>query len=118
MYTIKTELEISAGHRLNLNYDSPCSELHGHNWKIVLWIRGDVLNNNGMLVDFTFVKREIKERYDHRFLNDILSVNPTAENIAFDIANFLNHDAGILESAECFRVEVQETTGNLAIWES
>ena len=40
------------------------------------------------------------------------------ENIAFDIANFLNHDAEILESAECFRVEVQETTGNLAIWES
>lgn len=90
MYSIKTVFEISAAHKLYLNYDSPCSELHGHNWKITVYCRSNKLNSNGMVIDFAKLKKFIKERYDHKCLNDVIVDNPTAENIAYDIANCLN----------------------------
>ena len=34
MYTVIKDLEISACHRLNLNYASKCTQRHGHNWHI------------------------------------------------------------------------------------
>ena len=120
MYMIQTELEISAAHKLTLSYDSPCSKLHGHNWKIIVAFKSPCLNSNGMIVDFASVKNILKARFDHIYLNDVLSCNPTAENIAFEIARFLNDESGLLErrkGARCCRVEVQETAGNLAVWQ-
>ncbi|MBR5271649.1 MAG: 6-carboxytetrahydropterin synthase, partial [Clostridia bacterium] len=32
MYEVRKRLEISAAHKLALNYDSKCTNLHGHNW--------------------------------------------------------------------------------------
>lgn len=119
MYSIKTTLEISAAHQLRLNYGSPCSNLHGHNWIITVFCRSDKLDSNGMVLDFARLKRIVKERYDHQYLNDRLQVNPTAENIAFDIANTLNHNEELKNETSfiCYRVDVQETDGNTASWE-
>lgn len=120
MYSIKTVFEISAAHKLYLNYDSPCSELHGHNWKITVYCRSNKLNSNGMVIDFAKLKKFIKERYDHKCLNDVIVDNPTAENIAYDIANCLN-DMNVLQTETffiCYRVDVQETEGNVATWEA
>ena len=74
--------EISAAHRLELDYESKCNRLHGHNYMVEVWAYGD-LDKNGMIIDFSVIK-EIVFRYDHRDLNDILD-QPTAENIAGDI---------------------------------
>lgn len=119
MYKIQVETEISAAHQLKLDYESPCSRLHGHNWKVVICCKSPSLDRNGMVVDFTTIKKALKERYDHRYLNDVFTEkNPTAENIAFDIAELVNAIlcAGRTD-ARCYRVEVQEAVGNLAIWE-
>ena len=78
MYYVRKTLEISAAHRLKLSYESKCSTLHGHNWIITVECRSRELNADGMVVDFTKVKRDIMETLDHKVINDVLPFNPTA----------------------------------------
>jgi 6-pyruvoyltetrahydropterin/6-carboxytetrahydropterin synthase len=108
MYYVKKTMEISAAHRLTLDYESKCTQLHGHNWLITVYCKSAELNANGMVVDFTIIKQMIKERLDHQVLNDVLPCNPTAENIARWICEQIPH---------CYKVEVQESRGNVAIYE-
>lgn len=106
-YAIKT-LEISAAHSLKLSYPSKCANLHGHNWRIRVFCRSLQLNNDGMVEDFALIKERIQQRLDHRFLNEELPFNPTAENIARWITDII---------PSCYRAEVEESEGNLAIYE-
>lgn len=108
MYYVKKTMEISAAHRLLLDYESKCTQLHGHNWVITVHCRAEELNEDGMVVDFTLIKRTIKQRLDHQVLNDVLPFNPTAENIARWICEQIPH---------CYRVDVQESKGNMASYE-
>ncbi len=106
MYEVIKKLEISAAHKLNLAYPSKCTELHGHNWLVTVYLRGDTLNENGMLMDFTHIKKKVQDRFDHKVINDEVSFNPTAENLA----HFICEDLGKL----CYRVDVQESENNTA----
>ncbi|MDD6472660.1 MAG: 6-carboxytetrahydropterin synthase QueD [Bacteroidales bacterium] len=108
MYTVIKTIEVSGAHRLNLSYRSKCENLHGHNWKITVYCRSKELNRDGMVVDFSHLKDIIKERLDHRYINDIVDFNPTAENIARWIAD---------QIPTCFKVEVQESENNTAVYE-
>lgn len=108
MYFVKKTFEISAAHRLCLDYESRCSELHGHNWKVVVECRAENLDKNGMVTDFSHIKRMVLDKLDHRLLNDVLPFNPTAENLA----------RWIVESVpNCFRASVEESEGNIAVYE-
>ena len=80
-------MEISASHSLKLSYRSKCENLHGHNWIITVYCRSEVLNEDGMVVDFTHIKETVMGRLDHRNLNEVVSFNPTAENIVVVIWN-------------------------------
>ena len=82
MYTVIKRMEVSASHSLNLSYRSKCENLHGHNWIITVYCRSEVLNADGMVVDFTHIKEAVMGRLDHQNLNEVLHFNPTAENIA------------------------------------
>jgi 6-pyruvoyltetrahydropterin/6-carboxytetrahydropterin synthase len=106
MYEVKKRIEISAAHKLSLDYESKCTNLHGHNWIIDVYLRSETLDKNGMVMDFTRIKREIQDKFDHKVINDIVDFNPTAENIAKYICDVL--------SPYCFRVDVQESTDNTA----
>lgn len=108
MYTVIKRMEISASHFLNLSYSSKCEQLHGHNWIITVYCRSYELDENGMVVDFSHIKKVVKDQLDHKHLNDVLPFNPTAENIAQWICSQVPH---------CFKVEVSESEGNTAIYE-
>ena len=109
MYIVKKRIEVAGAHRLELDYESKCQNLHGHNWIIEIAMRSKELDSNGMVMDFTHIKKEIKDALDHKYINDVVGVNPTAENIAKWICDKLG--------SKCFRVSVQESEGNTAIYE-
>lgn len=108
MYYVTKRLEISAAHRLKLDYESKCTNLHGHNWIVTVHCRAAELNANGMVTDFTHIKETILGMLDHACLNDVLPFNPTAENIARWICDNVDN---------CYRVDIQESEGNTASYE-
>lgn len=119
MYTVTKRLEVSASHRLALPYESKCENLHGHNWIIHIEVTANELTDYGMVLDFVQIKNLIHSKLDHQNLNDILKVNPTAENIAYWIQNTLNEYLMENEADRIVyvsRVRVQESEGNIAEW--
>ena len=87
MFELTIMAEFEAAHNL-CNYQGKCSRLHGHNWKVEVTVRGDKLDEIGMVIDFTVLKAEVKkivDRLDHYYLNELATFqkqNPTAEHIA------------------------------------
>lgn len=50
-----------------------CGRLHGHTWKLTVMVKGDQLNDNGMLIDFKVlggVVRSLIGHLDHGIIND------------------------------------------------
>ena len=101
-YQLKVVTDFASAHTLR-DYPGACSRMHGHNWKVELEAVASQLDDIGMAVDFKVMKqaaREIAERLDHRYLNDLepfKEINPTAENIAAymykEISALINSDA-------------------------
>ena len=108
MYKIKKRLEVSASHKLILDYKSKCENLHGHNWIITVFCKSETLNQNGMVEDFTEIKKQINNKLDHKNLNEVLDFNPTAENIAKWCVDKIK---------TAYKCNVQESEGNTAIYE-
>ena len=109
MYRVKKRLEISAAHKLSLDYKSKCENIHGHNWIIEIICQSEELDNNGMVYDFTHIKKNISDLLDHKYINDVIGCNPTAENISRWIAETIGD--------KCVKVIVQESEGNVAEYE-
>ncbi len=97
MFELKIITHFAAAHQLR-DFNGPCERLHGHNWKIEVYIASDVLNKAGMVVDFGVIKEKtgaIIKEFDHRFLNDLEPFkdrNPSSENIAQYIAERLSSE--------------------------
>src|SRR5277367_5050595 len=87
MFEVCVEHTFAAAHALR-DYYGKCENLHGHNYRVQVTVRGAELDHAGILVDFSLLKRLLREvtgRLDHQNLNDLPpfdAVNPSAENIA------------------------------------
>jgi 6-pyruvoyltetrahydropterin/6-carboxytetrahydropterin synthase len=92
MYELKVTSKFAAAHQLSM-VTKKCENLHGHNWKIEVYVAGSRLNEWGVLVDFGELKKhlaDVMDTLDHKFLNDIdafRDINPSSENIAKHIAD-------------------------------
>lgn len=87
MYILTIEDSFAAAHQLR-EYKGKCENLHGHNWRVELRVKGESLDHAGMLIDFGDMKvylKEILSGLDHRNLNEAAPfdvINPTSENLA------------------------------------
>lgn len=124
-------IHFSYGHRL-MNYDGPCSHLHGHNGVIEIEVASDTLDRHGMVVDFREIRDVVKgwvdANLDHRMLlcradpavavlremNEpvyVLDGNPTAENIAKEIFD-KTRERGVAIS----EIRLWETASSYAVY--
>ncbi len=116
MYIIRKEFAFSASHCLDHLPDGhPCSRIHGHNYVVTVELRSKTLNSDFFVRDYRAhdpVKRYLDNELDHKHLNDILLMQPTAENIA-------NHLFWMFKPSmpELYAIEVSETPKTSARYE-
>jgi 6-pyruvoyltetrahydropterin/6-carboxytetrahydropterin synthase len=112
MYEVTVEAGFSSGHYLR-NYKGKCENPHGHNYKVEVTLRGEVLDKAGLLLDFKDLKqvmRPVVERLDHHMINDLepfTEINPSAENLA---RYFFDETNRQLDEMTAGRVRVKDCT--------
>ncbi len=80
------EFTFEAAHRLpHVDPNHKCGRLHGHSYRIEVYVTGKPGEESGWVVDFAAIKdafQPIHEALDHRYLNEIEGLaNPTTENV-------------------------------------
>ncbi|MDR2194279.1 MAG: 6-carboxytetrahydropterin synthase QueD [Treponema sp.] len=123
MYAGRVEAEFAAAHFLS-HYHGACENLHGHNYRVRLSVRGNSLDEGGMLADFGLLKQCLKAvlaPLDHTNLNDneAFMRDPSAERIAryiFEQVERALPDYGIRPEL-LYAVDVFETPVNMARYE-
>lgn len=115
MFVLTVEDTFAAAHQLR-GYRGKCENIHGHNWRVVLEVQGNTLDETGLLIDFHELKallKKILSIFDHTNINEIppfTSVNPSSENLSRYIA-----EAAALELQKSGRdLSIKKVT----IWES
>jgi 6-pyruvoyltetrahydropterin/6-carboxytetrahydropterin synthase len=63
---IYKEVQIDTSHRL-LHYEGKCANLHGHRWKVEIWIEGEPDPVTKILIDYSMIKK-IVDKYDHQII--------------------------------------------------
>ena len=58
MFRVTRRIDFCYGHRL-LNYDGKCKNLHGHNGRAEIAIASETLDDLGMVLDFSEIKRVV-----------------------------------------------------------
>lgn len=129
---ISKSFEFDAAHRLNLPYESKCTNIHGHRYKVIVSLKSNSVNDVGMITDFSELKKlvtvKIINKFDHKTILNECSIsnkglieaiekycgedsiikmqnNPTAENMAKLFFRTLFKDCGDI----LHKVEVYET---------
>jgi 6-pyruvoyltetrahydropterin/6-carboxytetrahydropterin synthase len=123
MYEIRVSADFCAAHFLK-DYHGKCENLHGHNYKVYAHVRGSDLDDGGMLLDFSELKKSLRrvcDALDHTNLNDekFFEQNPSAEKIAFFIYQKIISDLPALKKIDekkthLYAVDVFETEGSRA----
>ena len=81
------EFVFEAAHRLpHVPPGHKCARLHGHSFRGIIYVRGDIDPRTGWIMDFADIKARFEPLYrqlDHNYLNDIEGLeNPTSEILA------------------------------------
>ena len=121
-FEVMIERNFSSAHQLR-GYRGKCENLHGHNYKIEIYARGNELNNIGLLVDFVELKQaadDLVTYVDHQNLNElepfVEEQNPSAENVA---RFFLEKLASKINDArvQIYKVRCFETPTSVATYQ-
>ncbi|MDD1657186.1 MAG: 6-carboxytetrahydropterin synthase [Methanomicrobiales archaeon] len=121
---IYKEVFFDATHRL-LHYEGKCSRLHGHRWRVQVWMAGEPDPATGILVDYNVIK-DVIERFDHgvilnredpmneclRRFHDVVTTDgdPSSETLAADIERMLEQ--------ECHLNGRRARVTRIRVWES
>ena len=107
MYYISKEMIVAGAHKLDLPYESKCSGLHGHNWRVKVFLKSETLDENGMILDYAHLKKYVM-KFDHKIINDLVDFNPTAENMCKYFCDTIPN---------CYRVDIWEADNSWASYE-
>jgi 6-pyruvoyltetrahydropterin/6-carboxytetrahydropterin synthase len=126
--TVSRRAHFNAAHRLhnpelsdaeNAEIFGLCNNeyYHGHNYELIVSVKGDIDPKTGYVVDMKWlkdlIKSEVEDRYDHKNLNlqteDFKDLNPTAEYIALVIWRRLREH---VPSSLTLKVTLYETPRN------
>lgn len=117
-YTISKEFTFSASHTLRgLPEGHQCARIHGHNYVVRVEVTGD-LDEVGFVVDYATLGGlgvVIDDRLDHRHLNDVLDINPTAELLSRHLTETAREVLD-LPIGTTVQVWVSETPRTWAVW--
>ena len=112
MFEVTVSAGFSSGHFLR-NYQGKCENPHGHNYKVLVTLQGETLDEAGLLLDFKLLKqvlRPVVEYLDHQMINELKPfdvVNPSAENLA---KYFYDETAKQMQDMTGGRVRVKDCT--------
>src|ERR1700744_6059480 len=112
MFEITVQAGFSSGHYLR-NYHGKCENPHGHNYRVLVTLAGEQLDDSGLLLDFKLLKNVLRptvDFLDHPMINDLepfTTLNPSAENLA---RFFFDRVAGEVAAASQGRVRVKDCT--------
>jgi len=133
---IRKIFKVETAHRVLGAYTKRCQGIHGHSYKIEVFIKNNSLDETGMVIDFKKLKEQLNsfiDAFDHSLiisdidkplleanrkyeLNNrymVVPYNPTAENMAKHIFQYIDD---ILRLNVC-KVIVHETDTGCAICE-
>ena len=121
---IYKEEHIDTSHRL-LHYIGKCANLHGHRWKVEVWIEGEPDPVTQILVDYNLIKKVI-DKFDHQIIlnkddpmvpciqkyQPVITTqgDPTSELMAAIIRD----DLYVL----CREMGIKATVSKIRVWES
>lgn len=131
--TVNRRAHFNAAHRLHNNAWSEdrnteifgkCNNpyYHGHNYELIVSVRGEIDPQTGYVMDMKvlkdIIKQEVEEPFDHKNLNEQVKpfdrLNPTAENIAVVIWERIH---GRLDEGLDLKVTLYETPRNFVEYE-
>jgi 6-pyruvoyltetrahydropterin/6-carboxytetrahydropterin synthase len=113
MFELKIITQFAAAHRLR-DFKGKCEQLHGHNWKVEVFVKAAELDSAGLVRDFGEIKavtHEVLNGLDHHYLNELSPFqeeNPSSEHIA----RYLFHQLSSRLNDERARVS------KISVWES
>lgn len=121
-FELYIQTDFAAAHFLR-GYKGDCSNMHGHNWVVEVFVRCKRLNDIGIGIDFREIKQSVKsiiKSLDHTNLSEhpaFETENPTSENMA----KFIYKQVSKLMNSNDIsisRVKVSETaTAGAYYWE-
>ena len=112
MFEVTVQADFSSGHYLR-NYQGKCENPHGHNYRVLVTLIGEALDDTGLLLDFKLLKNVLRptvDYLDHQMINDLepfTTLNPSAENLA---RYFYQKTASQLHNMTSGRVRVKDCT--------
>jgi len=123
-------------------YDGPCKNIHGHTYVLSVTLKGKVIEEinhpkNGMVIDFTDLKKRVKEQvidvFDHSLVlnattphaqlkeitNNFEKVNyvpyqPSCENLMVDFLNRIS--SALPDNVVLNNIKLEETPTSFAEW--
>ena len=119
-YELMVQDEFSSAHFLR-EYHGKCENVHGHNWKVQIFIGSKKLNKIGIAEDFKKLKNDLNatlDKLDHKNINNVpffRNTNPSSENIAKYIFNDIKKKIGS-KHVKLSKVSVWESDNSCATY--
>jgi 6-pyruvoyltetrahydropterin/6-carboxytetrahydropterin synthase len=121
-FRIGKQFRFDASHQLTgLPAGHKCARLHGHTYVVEVVVAAEALTDQGFVTDFgdlAPLRAYIDDTLDHRHINDILTVAPTAENLAGHLAEWCQIHLDPIIPGRVVAIRVQETPTSWALWEA